>query len=388
MEDDATTRNGRRVRGVRPRVVAPARPGGVRADGQPARRRGPAAVGARTHLPAVVEGGRDDPVAYVRRALVHGYVDGWRRRRRIQMDPTDTAARDPRRGRHRDAEERADLRQLLLELSDRERAMVVLRYYLDCSEQEVAAALGCSVGTVKSTCSRALHRLRIPSEPWKGHLMTDLTCTTTSTGSTPALPEDPDALRRSCRPGGAAAGVPALPDRRRAGDRRRGRAAGGPGRRRRAQRRHPAPTRADAASSVGRPGSDGPRRRDVRPRSPRASQTPSWPTRCLLDSWGDDDQGMPTAGASDPVRWETLFRWAQEYDVPRLEKFTVSSDRLPPRTGRARPVCVNPARASTVHRDGVGDRVVIVEDGLPAGASGSGRPASSRRLPARRSARR
>jgi DNA-directed RNA polymerase specialized sigma24 family protein len=42
--------------------------------------------------------------------------------------------------------------------------MVVMRYYFDRSEAEVAQTLGCSVGTVKSTCSRALGRLRI-AEP-------------------------------------------------------------------------------------------------------------------------------------------------------------------------------------------------------------------------------
>ena len=57
---------------------------------------------------------------------------------------------------------RADLAQRLAALSDRERAMVVMRHYLDLSEADVAEALGCSVGTVKSTCSRALARLRIP----------------------------------------------------------------------------------------------------------------------------------------------------------------------------------------------------------------------------------
>ena len=48
--------------------------------------------------------------------------------------------------------------------------MVVLRYYLDCSVQEVAAELGCSVGTVKSTCSRALQRLRVPAVSIEGNI--------------------------------------------------------------------------------------------------------------------------------------------------------------------------------------------------------------------------
>lgn len=48
----------------------------------------------------------------------------------------------------------------LAALGPRQRAVVVLRYWLDLTEAETAAALGCSVGTVKSQASRALARLR------------------------------------------------------------------------------------------------------------------------------------------------------------------------------------------------------------------------------------
>jgi RNA polymerase sigma factor (sigma-70 family) len=60
-------------------------------------------------------------------------------------------------------EQRHELVERLDRLSDRERTVVVMRHYLDLSEAEVARTLGCSVGTVKSTCSRSLQRLRIPS---------------------------------------------------------------------------------------------------------------------------------------------------------------------------------------------------------------------------------
>jgi len=46
------------------------------------------------------------------------------------------------------------------ELPDRQRAVVVLRYYEQLSEQETAEALGVSVGTVKSQASRAIGTLR------------------------------------------------------------------------------------------------------------------------------------------------------------------------------------------------------------------------------------
>lgn len=103
----------------------------------------------------------EDPVAYVRRALVNRYIDSWRRRRVVRED----AVAAPPEGTHHPLDgldDRVDLAVLLAELSPRERTIVVMRHYLDLSEQEVAGALGCSVGTVKSTCSRALRRLRVP----------------------------------------------------------------------------------------------------------------------------------------------------------------------------------------------------------------------------------
>ncbi len=105
---------------------------------------------------------RQDPVAYVRRALLNAWIDEYRRRRVLveeasaELDPGAVPDQTDR------VALRADLAQRLAALSDRERAMVVMRHYLDLSEADVAEALGCSVGTVKSTCSRALARLRIP----------------------------------------------------------------------------------------------------------------------------------------------------------------------------------------------------------------------------------
>ncbi|MEO6513009.1 MAG: SigE family RNA polymerase sigma factor [Nocardioides sp.] len=113
---------------------------------------------------------RDDPVAYIRRALVNAYVDQWRRRRVISEQPTDQPPERPapaEADRLARVDDREDLAVRLALLSPRERAMVVLRYYFDRSEAEVAQVLGCSVGTVKSTCSRALGRLRV-AEPQEG----------------------------------------------------------------------------------------------------------------------------------------------------------------------------------------------------------------------------
>ena len=106
---------------------------------------------------------RDDPVAYVRRSLVNAYIDTWRRARTLREVPMAVPTDRPSYDDAVRVEQRDELVGRLDRLSDRERTIVVMRHYLDLSEAEVARTLGCSVGTVKSTCSRALQRLRIPS---------------------------------------------------------------------------------------------------------------------------------------------------------------------------------------------------------------------------------
>ena len=97
---------------------------------------------------------------YVRRVLVNTQTSWWRRRR-VDERPTGEL---PERGSGRDATEDLVLHDALwtalANLPKRQRAMVVLRYYEDLSEAETAQALGVSVGTVKSTTSRALVKLR------------------------------------------------------------------------------------------------------------------------------------------------------------------------------------------------------------------------------------
>jgi RNA polymerase sigma factor (sigma-70 family) len=50
---------------------------------------------------------------------------------------------------------------MLAELPPKDRAVIVLRYYCDLSERDTADTLGLPVGTVKSSCARALARLRV-----------------------------------------------------------------------------------------------------------------------------------------------------------------------------------------------------------------------------------
>jgi RNA polymerase sigma-70 factor (sigma-E family) len=108
---------------------------------------------------------REDRERYLRRTMYHLAIDQWRRRRRrpevfIEYEPAGqhdtTAALDDR-----DA-----LSQALAQLSPRQRAVLVLRYWEQLSEAEAAETLGCSVGTVKSTASRGLSRLRELTATW------------------------------------------------------------------------------------------------------------------------------------------------------------------------------------------------------------------------------
>jgi RNA polymerase sigma-70 factor (sigma-E family) len=101
----------------------------------------------------------DDPDAYVRRVLVTTYATWWRRRWNGER-PTavlpDRAAADTYPG----VDLRHQVHAVLRDLPRRQRAVLVLRFFEDLSEAETAAALGCSVGTVKSQAARALSRLR------------------------------------------------------------------------------------------------------------------------------------------------------------------------------------------------------------------------------------
>jgi RNA polymerase sigma-70 factor (sigma-E family) len=100
---------------------------------------------------------------YVRRAMVNTHISWWRRRR-LEEYPTDEipdrAVVDPTV--NSDLQE--TMRRAIDRLPERMRAAVMLRYYEDMTEAEVAEVLGVSLGTVKSTVSRAVAKLRIDAE--------------------------------------------------------------------------------------------------------------------------------------------------------------------------------------------------------------------------------
>jgi RNA polymerase sigma-70 factor (sigma-E family) len=103
-----------------------------------------------------------DPVGYARRALANAATDGWRGRHGFTEILVE-AVREGAAASHGPADanaERDSLLRALAGLTPRERAVMVLRYYEDLDEDHIAADLGIAVGTVKSTYSRALRKLR------------------------------------------------------------------------------------------------------------------------------------------------------------------------------------------------------------------------------------
>ena len=106
---------------------------------------------------------RADALAYTRRVLVNLNIDRIRRKHGT-FEVGDTLLETlPSRPDTR-VDERDEAVRLLHTLTDRERRIVVLRHYFDLSEAEVAHELGVARGTVKSTLSRALAKLRVTAE--------------------------------------------------------------------------------------------------------------------------------------------------------------------------------------------------------------------------------
>ncbi|WP_155369112.1 SigE family RNA polymerase sigma factor [Catellatospora vulcania] len=107
-----------------------------------------------------------NPDAYAQRILTRAWLDEtvrpWRRER-VTAELPEVATQQPDGFLDRDG-----LNRLLGSLGPRQRAVVVLRYYLDYSVEETAEVLGISVGTVKSQSARGLETLRRQAVPMGG----------------------------------------------------------------------------------------------------------------------------------------------------------------------------------------------------------------------------
>ncbi len=100
---------------------------------------------------------------YVRRAMVNTHISWWRRRK-VDEYPTDDIPDQPVADWSASSDTYDSLRRAIDRLPQRMRAAVVLRFFEDMTETEVADVLGVSQGTVKSTVSRAVAKLRADAE--------------------------------------------------------------------------------------------------------------------------------------------------------------------------------------------------------------------------------
>ncbi|WP_112225019.1 SigE family RNA polymerase sigma factor [Lentzea atacamensis] len=101
-----------------------------------------------------------DPEPYVRRIIVTVHATWWRRRWRGE-EPTGELPDRPGESPQDAVGEREWLWHALGRLPRKQRTVLVLRFYEDLTEAQVAGLLGCSVGTVKSQASKALAKLRL-----------------------------------------------------------------------------------------------------------------------------------------------------------------------------------------------------------------------------------
>lgn len=105
----------------------------------------------------------DHPDRYVHTMLTRAFLS-WRRRwavRSIQLTADGAPSGEPVRDHAGAVVDRDDVWRRLATLPRQQRAVLVLRYYERLTDAEIAAALGCSPGTVRGYASRALRTLRL-----------------------------------------------------------------------------------------------------------------------------------------------------------------------------------------------------------------------------------
>ena len=99
----------------------------------------------------------DAPVAYTRRAIVNAYISRGRRRSSRELSIADLPDQPVEMA---TADEQDAMWQALAVLPDRQRTVLVLRYYVDLADREIARVIGASEGTVRSIATRAFAALR------------------------------------------------------------------------------------------------------------------------------------------------------------------------------------------------------------------------------------
>jgi RNA polymerase sigma-70 factor (sigma-E family) len=102
----------------------------------------------------------DRPDVYVRRMLVNANNSWWRRRANREVATADFAERPQRGDLGGEAADRDEMWRLVRGLPERQRAVLVLRYYADLDDATIAQILDCSPVTVRTHAMRALAHLR------------------------------------------------------------------------------------------------------------------------------------------------------------------------------------------------------------------------------------
>lgn len=112
----------------------------------------------------------DDPAAYVRRVVVTTYLADRRKARRRRTEPTsDMSTLDQPATDQIDAVlAREEVADLIARLPRQQKAVIVLRYLFDEPDDQIARALGCTPGTVRSHLSHARAALRLAAAPSAG----------------------------------------------------------------------------------------------------------------------------------------------------------------------------------------------------------------------------
>jgi RNA polymerase sigma-70 factor (sigma-E family) len=104
--------------------------------------------------------GVKSPEAYVRQVMYRQQVDFWQSRWRRSETHVAVPPDEVRRDDTPASDLRVVVSEALTRITPRQRAVLVLRFFEDLPEKEVARLLGCTVGTVRSTTHRSLARLR------------------------------------------------------------------------------------------------------------------------------------------------------------------------------------------------------------------------------------
>jgi RNA polymerase sigma-70 factor (sigma-E family) len=102
----------------------------------------------------------DAPMAYVRRSMVNGFLNQRRRPSSREIIVDEVPERIDGRDIGVEVTNRDLVWRLLTTLPDRQRAALVMRFFEDLADEQIAESLGCRLGTVRSLISRGLAALR------------------------------------------------------------------------------------------------------------------------------------------------------------------------------------------------------------------------------------